>query len=163
MNAPSSPAGNLAEAIAQAKTYWLDQFNSGLVSLINAQNAVAGETQNTDDKIKQQHAIAVSKAQGQMQSAMQQLAQVDTMDSDRVGRLGYNALAQLMQDTQKAASNICAKLVLVTALADPLPVPLTAYDAENLNHVTLYLKILDELSRIAPTTIWQQASSSSSA
>src|ERR1700690_1230456 len=98
MNVPSPDATDLSTAIANLRKYWLDQFNTGLRGLISAQNDVAAQTDQTPKEIKQANATAVSTSQGQMMSAINQLAHVETMESDRLGRTGYNSVVTLMTD-----------------------------------------------------------------
>jgi hypothetical protein len=150
---PPNPASDLDSAISALITYQLGQFNSA------HHTATAPMPTPTTDEERRRQQTALAQAQAQMNGALAQLAHLETMKSDALGRQGYAALVQLMKDTQAAASDVCSK---VRTLAS-FPGTATAPTAAETTRMTALLKALEELAQIAPTSLWQQASSSTSA
>jgi hypothetical protein len=148
-------ADNLEDAIASFRAYALVQFNDAYNVV---KNRLADEA---PDKDKKRYAAM----QGQMASALQQLAHADVLASDMRGRAGYEAVVQLMTQTRAAAGDAYGKLKDLTAadLPDPATGVFPAMSADRQTRIALLIRILEQLAAIAPIAIWQGAASSSSA
>jgi hypothetical protein len=146
-------AHNLDDMISMLTSYQLTQFNAAY------QTATASMPTPTTDEEKRRQQTAIAQAQAQMNGALAQLAHLETMKSDALGRQGYAAAVQLMKDTQATASDVCSRVRTLASFPGNPNAP-TAADTARISEL---LKMLEELARIAPTSLWQQASSSTSA
>ena len=127
-------AENFDQAIADVRQYALEQFTAAYNEIKN------GTSPTPADR---------AKAEARLAAALSQLGQVEVMVSEKRGRVGYDAVVNLMVDTQLAATDAFAKLKGLTAIQTPLP--------EERERIAMLTNLLLALARLSPVPIWQQA------
>lgn len=119
-----------------------------------ASAAVREGVRNRPSDAAAQRALAL--AQGQMTSALQQMAQLQSMISDERGRDGYDAAVTVMQDAGVAAASACT---CIKTIVDAMNADLgnaTQQQARN-QALGALAEIVNALAKLAPTSLWQKA------
>ena len=84
-----------------------------------------------------------------------QMVQFAALASDEKGRLGYDAIIEMMQSTSTTVGVICVRMnALVNMLPGTVSMPFTTIQAE----LDLLGTMLQRLAEVAPTDVWKRAS-----